>query len=175
MSDITGHEQFRQVMSIFIHKGYRESTVKNDIALLSLNTPLQINKFVSPINLPSQDQPISGKLRVSGWGRLSSFQGIPDTLQKVEVDMVPDELCYLLVPAVQFTPRNSTLCSGMSGNKTSCNGDSGGPAVSIDGGYVAGIVSFRSSRICGQKNRPSVSTRVSHYVNWILQQQAMMA
>ncbi|ODM99659.1 Trypsin-1 [Orchesella cincta] len=127
MSDITGNEQIRQVTRIFIHEEYRSlpNTIKNDIALLLINEPFHISDFVSPINLPRQDQSTSGTLVVTGWGRLNSYRSNTDTLQKVEIDLVSDPLCGFLVPAVRYTPKNSTLCGGLFGGKAPCNGDGG--------------------------------------------------
>ncbi|CAL8136694.1 unnamed protein product [Orchesella dallaii] len=165
--DKTGREQDRQVTGIMIHPDFGlKYKLVNDIAVLFINEPLTINNFVFPIHLPRQDQRISGNLMVSGWGKLGTYSGVPDTLQKVEIDIVPDSLCKMAVPGVRPFPANSTVCTGWNG-KSACYGDSGGPLRAIEGGYLAGIVSFSSSKICGDRFQPNVNTRVSHYIKWI--------
>lgn len=57
---------------------------------------------------------------------------------------------------------DSHLCAGTSAAST-CNGDSGSPAV-VDG-RLAGIVS--SGYRCDTIDIPAIFTKVSKYVNWI--------
>ena len=65
------------------------------------------------------------------------------------------------------------VCAGYTqGTMDSCNGDSGGPLV-VPGGPTEwtqiGIVSW-GSRDCGKPGTYGVYTRVSHYIDWILDQ-----
>lgn len=65
------------------------------------------------------------------------------------------------------------LCAGGQKNMDSCTGDSGGPlqAAGIYNGKSVriiqyGVVSF--GMLCGIEDIPGVYTRVSYYMNWIL-------
>ena len=62
------------------------------------------------------------------------------------------------------------ICAGGEKGKDSCNGDSGGPLMAresdISPWQIVGIVSFGTSR-CAQ-GAPAVYTRVTNYMDWIL-------
>lgn len=60
------------------------------------------------------------------------------------------------------------MCTGGSGTSDTCRGDSGNGLYENYNGvyYVQGIVSFGSS-ICGSERWPSISTRVTWFVDWI--------
>lgn len=69
---------------------------------------------------------------------------------------------------------NTQLCAGGKRGEDSCNGDSGGPLMTLDTSnprnphqYLVGIVSF-GPRQCGLEGWPGVYTRVSEYLDWIL-------
>ena len=65
------------------------------------------------------------------------------------------------------------LCAGGERLKDSCSGDSGGPLIglSMPGRRLPfiqiGIVSFGSVR-CGTTNVPGIYTRVTEYLDWVL-------
>lgn len=67
---------------------------------------------------------------------------------------------------------NGQICAGGSDGKDSCRGDSGGPLMLIERQYMkenyvaVGIVSFGLG--CGIRGIPAVYTRVSSYVQWIV-------
>lgn len=65
------------------------------------------------------------------------------------------------------------LCAGGVNKSDSCGGDSGGPLHAVgllndDTRYIQhGIVSF-GPRLCGSDGMPGVYTKVSYYMDWIL-------
>lgn len=86
------------------------------------------------------------------------------------------EQCKQVYKSKGITLRSGQLCAGGENGIDSCKGDSGGPLMAIDGRtyldrpywYSVGIVSFGPTP-CGSIGWPGVYTRVSSYINWILQ------
>ena len=70
---------------------------------------------------------------------------------------------------------DNQLCAGGTLGEDACKGDSGGPLMSVEQHpqrrsaqyFQFGIVSFGAIP-CGARNAPSVYTRVSKYLDWIL-------
>lgn len=95
-------------------------------------------------------------------------------LQRVDLPVVGLEDCkkaYKAQQNVRLTEKQ--LCAGGKDQKDSCSGDSGGPlqaAAYINGDtrYVQqGVVSF-GPKFCGLEGFPGVYTKVSYYMDWIL-------
>ncbi|CAG9565385.1 unnamed protein product [Danaus chrysippus] len=92
--------------------------------------------------------------------------------RKVELNAVPIEICrnYLDV-APEAEP--NIICVGGKKGKDTCSGDSGGPLVKIESEnyeenwYMFGITSL-GFRECGLEGIPGIYTRVSSYMDWIL-------
>lgn len=116
----------------------------------------------------------------------------PDVLQAVELPTVENDVCQSAYDAVGEIIFDSFLCAGYLGvgGMDACQGmseasmfillgecyltlilcivgDSGGPARSISGNYLAGVVSWGES--CGDADFPGVYTQVSHFIDWIEQ------
>ncbi|CAL8126112.1 unnamed protein product [Orchesella dallaii] len=167
------HEQRVNVSKIVIHPKYISPPPVNDIAVMFVNQSYKFNisRYVAPISLPRQYEPTIGSVIISGWGNLGPFLGAPDTLHKVVVETIPDFVCTFILIKYGIRPPSSTLCTsvGLFGGRGICAGDSGGPVTSINGRYLAGIVSYSPTNKCGAAFQPSVSTEVSYFVNWIEQ------
>ncbi|XP_041432269.1 serine protease 27 [Xenopus laevis] len=100
----------------------------------------------------------------------------PKILRKVHVKLISNEKCngFRQIPDfhgfILETVEDDMICAGYAeGGKDACNGDSGGPLVckKDDRWLLAGVVSKGSG--CGKKNRNKVYTRLTSYVNWILE------
>jgi len=169
----SGNEQTRNIIRVVAHKHfYPPALLDNDIALLAIDEPFIVNKYVSPIALPEQNQVTTGELIVSGYGTNNPFGiTVAPYLKHVRLTVVNNLFCKLL-----HLPRRvirSMLCAGkLVPGRNTCAGDSGGPMKAVNGSYVAGIVSWGT--ICGLPTQPGVNTKVSHFVNWIEQQAASM-
>lgn len=134
------------VNTIHIHPQYNTSTLQNDIALLRLATPS--SKKILPLFSGESEENIShsllGKpLTAIGWGLANSVSTFyyPGKLRQVNLPVVADSFCKNIYMA-PFT--SSQLCAGYYVGKDVCNGDSGGPVISlIDGAWVhTGLVSY---------------------------------
>jgi len=157
-----GTEQLRDVVKIIQHENYNGYTISDDIALLKLGLPLDLNDRVAGVALPSQGQATSGDCVVTGWGALHESGGSPSILQKVTVPTMSDDECRDAYGADQVL--DSNICCGVpEGGKDSCQGDSGGPLYC--NGYQAGVVSWGYG--CARPKFPGVYTEVAHYVDWI--------
>lgn len=56
MSTVEASRQVIEVEKIVMHPLYDDTTVVNDIALVKLKNPAVMNKYVSTVCLPSQDE-----------------------------------------------------------------------------------------------------------------------
>ncbi|CAG0878651.1 unnamed protein product [Darwinula stevensoni] len=95
-----------------------------------------------------------------------------DVLQQLKVPIIPLAICSA-VPAYKTVKLNEEhICAG--GKAETCHGDSGGPLVFLRplGGhaqyFLIGVVSF-GSPLCGEIIAPGVYTRITHYLDWILE------
>lgn len=155
-----GTEQVRNVKHIKMHPDYNSHTIENDICLLELEEPLEMNENVQASSLPEQNAEPTGMATVSGWGTLSSGGSSPDTLHAVDVPLTTDAVCRDAYGDDAIY--DSMICAGEY-HKDSCQGDSGGP-MTCDRVHC-GIVSW--GRGCGLRNYPGVYTQTSYFVDWI--------
>jgi len=139
----------------------------NDLALLHLQRPAYSSYAVKPAAIPLfYEKPINlSKCITMGYG-LTRGIGNSKVLQEVEVPLISNEQCN------QPDWRNCVirpcmLCAGDQ-DKAPCDGDSGGPLFCQrkNGLYVVhGVYSWGR---CGvERNKPSVFTRISYYIDWI--------
>ncbi|XP_018024259.2 trypsin-1-like [Hyalella azteca] len=159
-------EQWRKVIRIISHDGFDPDTHENDIALLKIDRPFDLNEYVSGVTLPGKGQIFSGNSFVSGWGTLSSGGSGPLVLQYVSVPMFSDETCRSAYDSngafLGWKIKDYMICAGEDGKDT-CSGDGGGPMICGD--YLCGITSWGVG--CGDARYPGVYTKVSYFVDWI--------
>lgn len=167
-----GTEQTRYIERIVEHHAYSSTTQENDIALLKLTAPLQMDGVtVSPICMPPPMTNFSGHCVVSGWGKEKEGGTSSDRLQKVVVPIITDDRCKDSYLSIGYNGpiAETMMCAGYrQGNMDACQGDSGGPFVCQGFNnryYIAGIVSWGIG--CARPNVPGVYTEVSRYVAWI--------
>ncbi|CAL8128830.1 unnamed protein product [Orchesella dallaii] len=164
-SEVTGNEQVRNVSSIISHEDYNGWTFAHDIAIILTDKPFNWTEHVRPVELPYPFQQTEGDVIISGWGTTQSGGFHADILQKVQVPIVDDETCKNAYAAVVIL--ESMLCAGFlgEGGRDTCQGDAGGPVVSVTGRYLAGVVSWGNG--CADPLYPGVNTELSYYVEWI--------
>lgn len=61
-----GSEFDVDVKWVFRHPDYLPRQMNNDIALLKLNSPVKLNKYVQPACLPTTDPPVGTKCYITG-------------------------------------------------------------------------------------------------------------
>ncbi|XP_055347945.1 uncharacterized protein LOC129595062 [Paramacrobiotus metropolitanus] len=176
--DVTNTEeppyQDIKVTDVVMHAGYHSGTLKNDIALLVLDTPAIFNEYISPVCLPEYAPETGGVCTVTGWGKDTISHGKwANRLKSVDVPLVSNEFCeasYRKSPQLgpYFNLHDSFVCAGAPG-KDACYGDGGSPMVcsrdpASERGYqLMGLVSWGID--CGQY--PGAYTRVQKFVPWI--------
>ncbi|XP_007238647.3 hyaluronan-binding protein 2 [Astyanax mexicanus] len=166
-------DQTLQVVETIVHEEYKEThdRVQNDIALLKLKAKdgkcAEESQFVKTACLPSEAFPDGTECTISGWGATPTSQHGSSQLLDAEVLLISQGVCSsskVYGAAVDQT----MFCAGiLEGGVDSCQGDSGGPLTCARNQthYVYGVVSWGDS--CGEKNKPGVYTRVTHFLDWI--------
>ncbi|KAM7405201.1 hypothetical protein PAMP_012481 [Pampus punctatissimus] len=156
-----GFEQVFNVSKIYVHN-YNYHSFNNDIMIIKLSEPAQLNANVQPAVLPDENTPAldNDVCTVSGWGvtQIYSYYLSP-VLRAVDVRVI--SYCHYYYWG-RIT--SNMLCAGSRmGGKDSCQGDSGGPLIC--NGKFEGIVSWGIS--CANPYFPGVYTKVRNYVRWI--------
>ncbi|KAG7315112.1 hypothetical protein KOW79_021200 [Hemibagrus wyckioides] len=158
--------QIMKVAKVFKHEQYSPLTINNDILLIKLASPAQLDARVSPVCVAESSDNFSGGMRcvTSGWG-LTKYNA-PDTpalLQQASLPLLTNDDCK------RFWGSKITdimICAGASG-VSSCMGDSGGPLVcQKDNAWtLVGIVSWGSG-MCSTST-PAVYARVTALRSWM--------
>lgn len=166
----------------FIHPAFDAETFDNDIALLKLETPLNLTRCGANC-LPLQ--PVTADVEASvmyenataiitGWGNRDNSEGgndFPTVLHYAEVYITlcentgySDTGVYPVYPI-----SNNMFCAGTADfSRDTCQGDSGGPLVVFDidqTPLLGGITSWGEG--CAIANFPGVYTRLAMYKAWI--------
>uniref|UniRef100_A0A182TI02 CLIP domain-containing serine protease n=1 Tax=Anopheles melas TaxID=34690 RepID=A0A182TI02_9DIPT len=150
----------------------------NDIALLQLSETVEFTDFIRPICLPTSEESrtvnLTGKYAtVAGWGQTENSTSSTKKLH-LRVPVVDNEVCADAFSSIRLEIIPTQLCAGGEKGKDSCRGDSGGPLMRYGDGrssskywYLIGLVSFGLEQ-CGTDGVPGVYTRMSEYMDWVL-------
>ncbi|CAG2061339.1 unnamed protein product, partial [Timema podura] len=172
--------QDRRVAKVIVHPDYYKGTLFNDIALVILDEPFQLDIHIGTICLPDPSVNFdNSRCIATGWGKNSfDISGKwQTTLKKVELPIVPHAKCEKALQNTRLSPYfrldKSFLCAGGEPGKDTCQGDGGGPLVCPSSDdmvhYVqVGVVSWGIG--CGDTQVPAVYTNVARYTKWIGQQ-----
>ncbi|XP_059056486.1 phenoloxidase-activating factor 2-like [Achroia grisella] len=176
----TTRERLKSVEKLVVdnssHPDFLRKSVKNDVVLLKLETPLELAEHINVICLPSQDEDFN-RYRgcvANGWGKdVFGLQGrYAVILKKVEVDMVPYTKCNEQLKATRLGPKfklhTSFVCAGGEEGKDTCQGDGGAPLacpIGDDRYKLTGLVAWGIG--CGEKDVPAVYVNVPAFRNWV--------
>lgn len=168
-----GPEQRRRAVTFQIHPGYQGGVSPNDIAVIRVEAPFELNDLVQVVQLPKQLEQFEGDVTLSGWGSMSTTMQpeYPDKLRKVDLPLVDFATCYRLWDFAAVLEQSNVCAGPTDGSRSGCSGDSGGPLVKNQDGVVVqvGVVSW-GALPCGEPNRPTVFAGVAHYIDWIEEQ-----
>ena len=165
--------QTRTVKQIRVHPQYSTTNDRNDVAVLILSTPLNLNTRVQPIRTADKVAQASlidaqSPAVVMGWGATSDLLAdAPNQLRAADVKIVGDAGCNWLwgggIDALSMLCANSTV------KADACSGDSGGPLVVTDPTthiwYQTGVVSFGDT--CDAAETPGVYADVANLAPFI--------
>ena len=153
------------------HPQYNTNTLANDVAVAKLSEPVTGVPLL-PLNRDSTVPIAAQDLIVMGHGVVDTTTGrATDTLQKVTVDYVPNNICNRPDSYNGQVDGNVMMCAAdPDAGKDSCQGDSGGPIVACDPNdptdcSQVGVVSWGFG--CGEPGFPGVYARVSSLDGWI--------
>ncbi|XP_054259688.1 phenoloxidase-activating factor 2-like isoform X2 [Macrosteles quadrilineatus] len=127
--------QDRDVKQVIIHEQYYAGGLHNDVALIVLDKPLELNPVVSTLCLPEQGENMDNRnCVVPGWGKDSfgkegKYQVILKRVDDLRV--VERGACQEALRKTRLGPRfklhDSFICAGGQVGKDACKGDGGGP------------------------------------------------
>ncbi|XP_029897177.1 transmembrane protease serine 6 isoform X1 [Aquila chrysaetos chrysaetos] len=171
LQNATSHTEVSfKVIRLFLHPYYEEDSHDYDVALLQLDHPVIISPLIQPICLPAPSHLFEPGLHcwITGWGALKEGGHISNVLQKVDVQLIQQDICseayhYMISPRM--------LCAGyQKGKKDACQGDSGGPLACKEPSgrwFLAGLVSWGMG--CARPNQYGVYTRITQVLGWMNQ------
>ncbi|CAF1237001.1 unnamed protein product [Rotaria magnacalcarata] len=158
--------QQRSVSQAFIPFNYDLTTYTNDIAIIRLSSPFDMNdRSLAFICLPPsiENYPPDNMTAVAiGWGVLSTTDKTSsNTLQQVTLKTISNVISTC---SISVHDENVQICAGVQGGgKDTCQGDSGGPLMMFSNQrwYIVGITSYGNG--CASPYYPGIYTRVSIY------------
>uniref|UniRef100_A0A2C9L829 Peptidase S1 domain-containing protein n=1 Tax=Biomphalaria glabrata TaxID=6526 RepID=A0A2C9L829_BIOGL len=166
----TQYEQLKCVNKIKTHEDY--VALINDLAILTLDTPVMLNKNVKVAQLADDSSTFfDTPCIISGWGIVNDSETTaPDRLQKTSVMLLSQEECifYLEDYREQINDRQLVCVLSKQGKLSkSCSGDSGGPLLcgpQLD--QLVGITSFGITD-CSTEYPDMYTDVTQYYRRWI--------
>ncbi|CAL1295092.1 unnamed protein product [Larinioides sclopetarius] len=162
-----------RVVSTFIHHNFNSINLDNNVALLKLQKPVDLNN-VCVVCLPTSGQMPAGnaKCTVTGYGFITKEGEMSLKIRAAEVPIVDDTECMTNVTEALVNPfilPASSFCAGGESQQDDCQGDAGGPlACEISGHHeLIGLVSWTLG--CGRNDVPSIYVKVPAFMGWINQ------
>lgn len=159
------------VSEVIVHENWDPKTFNNDIALIRLSNPLDLD----PVKLPSVavlkqilNDGVIGF--INGWGKTRDLEILNDSMREIKVQVTSRNYCNS--PST-YGGRvlDSMFCAkSLIPEVDACQGFGGSPLV-IYGKKselrIAGIVSWGKAE-CDRSNAPSVYTDLTNYIEWIV-------
>lgn len=165
-----GSEENYQAERVVMHSQYNPRTLDNDIALIKVKKPIQFNKYVQPVCLPSKEFSAGTNCYITGWGKIQHPGSMHHVLQQGRMPIVDRDVCHRVnLAAIKIPVTSNMICGGFGSQSRlrGCHGDSGGPFVCRSAGrwYLAGAVSHGSPTCSGSSY--TVYANVAKYRSWI--------
>lgn len=163
--------QVRYITKVIMHPDFVPETYDNDIALIKVDNPFNIESKFSQVaticlerNIPILAYDIA---TIAGFGASAFHESSKKHLYTTEIAIIDQGICN-----VSFSDAitDNMICAGgmISNKRDACSGDSGGPMQMDNGDHVSlvGIVSFGNS--CATQGFPGIYTKADNYYDWIM-------
>ncbi|ARF53158.1 hypothetical protein B1H19_02260 [Streptomyces gilvosporeus] len=163
-TDRTSLRVTQDVSTIHEHEDY-PSTLRNNVAVLTLKNPIQTSDTVGVASLPQSgaDDPLAGrKVDLAGWGATRrGTAALPVQLHHATMPVISHAAC---TSAYGAGPIDAGLfCAKAQAEKFACQGDAGSPVYI--GNKVVGLVTAKNG--CTHPGKPDVYVRVGALERWI--------
>ncbi|EAT35840.1 AAEL012028-PA [Aedes aegypti] len=164
--------QQHEIQKIHIPNSFTGLELRNDIAILELNTLARFNDYVQPACVSTSDSLVGQYGTVIGWG-VTEEEVISPILKSAKMPVVDSITCLASNRAVfGETLDKGIFCAGYLNGTIVCNGDSGGGIFfQVDNvWYLGGIVSYSQKRDDSnlfQAKSYGAFTNVREYLRWI--------
>ncbi|XP_067143876.1 protein masquerade-like [Centruroides vittatus] len=163
-----------RVATTYVHHSHNSQTLDNDIALLKLQTSVDLDTSACLVCLPARgaNRQAGKRCIVTGYGYQGENGPISLKIRQTELPIVDDQECSVKINAVTeklFILPAGSFCAGGERGNDACQGDGGGPLVCQTDDYyqLTGLVSWGFG--CGREDVPGVYVKVSAFVGWINQ------
>ena len=170
--------QDRLVIAQYGHPDFNGETYENDIALMRLQTPLDLSgPNVKAIPLATAAHAAMGYTdptemsTITGWGRTTEGGATSNILQVAQVPITTLEYAQQAYASFGYIVTPDMIPAGYEGGGVdACQGDSGGPLAIRDPrspvGYIlAGATSWGVG--CARPGLPGLYARVSYFETWL--------
>lgn len=173
--------QFQKVKEIITHPLFERQNLHYDIALLVLEEPFKLDKYVNTICLPPPSppqffEPDYKQCVATGWGKLTSNSKDYETImKKVNFNIMPHRECQNDLRETRlgryYELDRSFVCASKMSGESLCDGDRGAPLACTIPGFedrYQQVGSLSWGLYCNED--PSVFAKTSHVRNWIDEQ-----
>ncbi|CAN7976061.1 unnamed protein product [Ixodes persulcatus] len=156
-----------RVKEICVHPGYDANlptSMVPDIAIIQLAKKVNMTTTIQPVCLPKngEELPEGSKLYATGWGDVKGMgKGMSEELKQTMIKSIPIDSClkrwtWRVIPEL--------FCAAHDHGST-CDGDSGGPAVhKADGKWTVHGITSTGPTPCNSPSAPQRFVKVSAYI-----------
>ncbi|XP_049824629.1 plasma kallikrein-like [Aethina tumida] len=129
LKSFNGDVQVKEVSAINLHPGYNSSLLFNDIAVITLATPVVFTDFVRPVCLWEGSLDVVGRTGVAVGFGFDMVGQVSFDLRGVPMPILSQQHCMLKGPLFPIVLFEKNYCAGFVNDEMKCNGDSGGGMI----------------------------------------------
>jgi trypsin len=156
----------QNVMEIHQHPNYDDARARSNVAVLTLDNPIQTSDTVNTASLPLpvlNDPAAGSRVQIAGWGKTHRGDANPPLqLHHADMPVISRAACNTAYGAGNIT--TGMFCAKAQVTKFACEGDAGSPV--FKGNTVVGLVTAKNG--CNNPGKPDVYVRTGAFELWIL-------